>query len=66
MPIPIPQKPKGPGKWGKASKQLSFWVLLVLSLAALFAVVRPGRLLLVSGLLLKYCRDWRRAGRPQM
>ena len=25
-----------------------------------------AELLLVSGLLLKYCRDWRRAGRPQM
>lgn len=25
-----------------------------------------AELLLVSGLILKYCRDWRRAGRPQM
>ena len=25
-----------------------------------------SELLLVSGLLLKYCRDWRRAGRPSV
>jgi cell division protease FtsH len=43
MPIPIPQKPKGPGKWGKASKQLSFWVLLVLLAGTLFTYMSGAK-----------------------
>ena len=43
MPIPIPQKPKTPGKWGKASKQLSFWVLLVLLAGTLFTYMSGAK-----------------------
>jgi cell division protease FtsH len=43
MPLPIPQKPKGPGKWGKASKQLSFWVLLVLLAGTLFTYMSGAK-----------------------
>ena len=43
MPIPIPQKPKMPGKWGKASKQLSFWVLLVLLAGTLFTYMSGAK-----------------------
>ncbi len=43
MPLPIPQKPKGPGRWGKASKQLSFWVLLVLLAGTLFTYMSGSK-----------------------
>jgi len=43
MPLPIPQKPKTPGKWGKASKQLSFWVLLVLLAGTLFTYMSGAK-----------------------
>jgi len=43
MPIPVPQKPKTPGKWGKASKQLSFWVLLVLLAGTLFTYMSGAK-----------------------
>jgi len=43
MPLPIPQKPKSPGKWGKASKQLSFWVLLVLLAGTLFTYMSGAK-----------------------
>jgi cell division protease FtsH len=43
MPLPIPQTPKGPGKWGKASKQLSFWVLLVLLAGTLFTYMSGAK-----------------------
>jgi len=37
------QKPKAPGKWGKASKQLSFWVLLVLLAGTLFTYMSGAK-----------------------
>ena len=37
------QKPKTPGKWGKASKQLSFWVLLVLLAGTLFTYMSGAK-----------------------
>ena len=43
MPLPIPQKPKGSGRWGKASKQLSFWVLLVLLAGTLFTYMSGSK-----------------------
>jgi len=43
MPLPIPQKPKTPGRWGKASKQLSFWVLLVLLAGTLFTYMSGAK-----------------------
>jgi cell division protease FtsH len=43
MPLPIPQKPKTPGKWGRASKQLSFWVLLVLLAGTLFTYMSGAK-----------------------
>jgi cell division protease FtsH len=43
MPVPIPQKPRTPGKWGKASKQLSFWVLLVLLAGTLFTYMSGAK-----------------------
>src|SRR5512141_3225909 len=43
MPLPMPQKPKNPGKWGKASKQLSFWVLLVLLAGTLFTYMSGAK-----------------------
>jgi cell division protease FtsH len=39
----MPQKPKAPGKWGKASKQLSFWVLLVLLAGTLFTYMSGAK-----------------------
>jgi cell division protease FtsH len=39
----MPQKPKTPGKWGRASKQLSFWVLLVLLAGTLFTYMAGGK-----------------------
>jgi cell division protease FtsH len=39
----MPQKPKTPGKWGKASKQLSFWVLLVLLAGTLFTYMSGAK-----------------------
>ena len=43
MPLPIPQKPKTPSKWGRASKQLSFWVLLVLLAGTLFTYMTGAK-----------------------
>jgi cell division protease FtsH len=43
MPLPMQQKPKAPGKWGKASKQLSFWVLLVLLAGTLFTYMSGAK-----------------------
>jgi cell division protease FtsH len=44
MPLPMQQKPKTPaGKWGKASKQLSFWVLLVLLAGTLFTYMSGAK-----------------------
>ena len=43
MPLPMTQKPKTPGKWGKASKQLSFWVLLVLLAGTLFTYMSGAK-----------------------
>jgi cell division protease FtsH len=43
MPLQIPQKPKGPGRWGRASKQLSFWVLLVLLAGTLFTYMSGAK-----------------------
>ncbi|MEO7503092.1 MAG: ATP-dependent zinc metalloprotease FtsH, partial [Gemmatimonadaceae bacterium] len=37
------QKPKATGKWGKASKQLSFWVLLVLLAGTLFTYMSGAK-----------------------
>jgi cell division protease FtsH len=39
----MPQKPKTPGKWGKASKLLSFWVLLVLLAGTLFTYMSGAK-----------------------
>src|SRR5687767_15123041 len=43
MPLPMQQKQKTPGKWGKASKQLSFWVLLVLLAGTLFTYMSGAK-----------------------
>ena len=43
MPLPMQQKQKAPGKWGKASKQLSFWVLLVLLAGTLFTYMSGAK-----------------------
>ncbi len=43
MPLPIPQKPKTPRNWGRASKQLSFWVLLTLMAGVLFSYMSGSK-----------------------